>query len=85
MKKILDQSTLQTKLCENLVLVSIDELQKSMTNIEREKVNPQEPPSIIPQVTTIHPLVKEFEVTIDRFDTTKKNTMETQATTETQR
>ena len=28
LKKILDQSTLQAKLCDNLVLVSVDEIQK---------------------------------------------------------
>ena len=82
LKKILDQSTLQAKLCDNPILVSIDELQKLVTDTEREKVNPQEPPSIIPQVTTIQPLVKEDEATLDKVDTVEKSIVETQATIE---
>ena len=38
-KKILDQSTLQARLCEILVLVNVDELQKVVPNITRDKVN----------------------------------------------
>ena len=39
-KKILDQSTLHEKLCENLVLVSVDEIQNAVVDIIRDKVNP---------------------------------------------
>ena len=42
--KILDQSTQQARLCTNLVLVSMDELQKVVADSSRDKVNPQEPP-----------------------------------------
>lgn len=53
LKKILDQSTLQAKLCENPVLVSVDEFHKVVTNCPWDKVNPQEPPSTIPLVTQV--------------------------------
>ena len=39
LKKILDLSTLQARLCENLVLVSVDEIQKEVGEITRDKVN----------------------------------------------
>ena len=54
LKKILDQSTLQEKLCENPILVSVDELQKVVADITRDKVNTKEPPSI-PTVTHVQP------------------------------
>ena len=53
LKKILDHSILQDKLCGNLVLVNVDELQKAVTIVTREKVKPKEPPSIIPLVTNV--------------------------------
>lgn len=40
LKKILDQSTLQAKLWDNLVLVNVDELQKVVADTSRDKVNP---------------------------------------------
>ena len=52
LKKILDHSILQEGFCENLVLVNVDELQKVVADITREKVNTQEPPSI-PIVTKV--------------------------------
>ena len=52
LKKILDQSTLQARLCENPVLVSVNELQKAVVEITRDKVNTQEPPSTTPLATT---------------------------------
>ena len=55
LKKILDQSTLQARLCENHVLVSVDELEKAVVDITRDKVNTQEPPSIIPTTTSGQP------------------------------
>ena len=41
--KILDQSTLQARLCTNPILVSVDEIQKVVVDPSRVKVNPQEP------------------------------------------
>ena len=38
LKKILDQSTLQAELCDNSVLVSVDEIQKSVTKTIRKEV-----------------------------------------------
>lgn len=57
LKKILDQSTLRAQLCRNLVLVSVEELQKVVTKVIRDKVNTQEPPSVIPLVTLVQPLI----------------------------
>ena len=42
--KILDQSTHQAQLCTNPILVSVEELQKSMDKLIEVKVSPQEPP-----------------------------------------
>ena len=44
LNKILDQSTQQARLCENVVLVSVEEYQKIVAHTTRDKVNPQEPP-----------------------------------------
>lgn len=62
-------------------MVSVNELQKSVTDTKRENVNPQEPPSIIPQVSHAQPLVKILEATFDNIDTIEKSTVETQVTT----
>ena len=53
LKKILDLSTLQAKLWDNPILVSVEEIQKSMTNSTREEVKTQELPTITPQVTNV--------------------------------
>ena len=58
MKKILDQSTLQARLWENLVLVSVEELQKAIAHITRHKVNTKEPSCAIPLATSAQPLVQ---------------------------
>ena len=87
MKKILDQSTLQVKLYDNLGLVIMDELQKLVSDTKSEKVNPQEPPSIIPPVTNVQPLVQIPEDTsnkvdiISKIDIVEKSTMEVQVAT----
>ena len=47
LKKILHQTTLEAQLCTNLVLVSVEEIQKFVDDITKEKVNPKEPPSHI--------------------------------------
>ncbi len=40
LKNILDQSTIQAKLCNNPILVSVEELQKVVTEVTRDTVNP---------------------------------------------
>ena len=55
-KKIFDQSTLQARLCEHLVLVTMDEIQKEIANITMEKKNTQEPPISILIATSAQPL-----------------------------
>ena len=40
LKTILDQNTLQAQLCNNLVLVSVEELQKEVADLTRAKVDP---------------------------------------------
>ena len=52
LKKILDQFTLQARLCENHVLVSVEEISKAVADITRDKVNPQELPSVISLATS---------------------------------
>ena len=42
--KILDQSTQAARLCTSLILVSVDELQKSVVASKDVKVKTQEPP-----------------------------------------
>ena len=79
MTKILDQSTLQAKLCENPVLVSVEEFQKAVVDITRDKVNTQEPPSSIPKTTSDQPLIQSIDtskivdttVKVDAVDTTQ--------------
>ena len=39
----------------------MNELQKSMTKFEREKVNTQEPPSIVPLAINVQPLFQMIE------------------------
>ena len=41
-----------------MVLVSVDELQKVVTDSIRDKLNPQEPPSSIPLVTQVQPSIQ---------------------------
>lgn len=55
LKKILDQSTLQTKLCDNPVLISVDEIKKSESMTAGEEVKTQETITITPQVTSVQP------------------------------
>ncbi len=68
LKKILHQTTLQAQLCTNLGLVSMEELQKAIADIKRNKVNPQEPPSHIPIATSGQPIVKIVEDTLAKVD-----------------
>ena len=72
MKKILDKSTLQAKLCENPVLVSVEKLQKAVIDITREKVNPQEPYSIIFSVTNVQSSVQMPNITSTKIDPSVK-------------
>lgn len=66
LEKILDQSTLQEKLCDNLVLVSVNELQKVVADTSRDKVNPQEPPSSISIATSGQILVLTSQDTLEK-------------------
>ena len=66
LKKILDQTTLQAQLCNNPVLVSVEELQKVVADLTRDKVNPQEPPFDIPSATSGQPIEQT------RIDTSTK-------------
>lgn len=72
LKMILDQPTLQAKLCENPVLVSVDEFQKVVVDITGEKVNPKEPPSTIPLVTQVQLLIQKKVDTSTKVDTSDK-------------
>ena len=45
LKKIIHQTSIEAQLCNNEILVSVEELQKVVAEITKEKVNPQEPPS----------------------------------------
>ena len=53
LKEILDQSTLQVKLCNNPILVSVEELQKVVTKVTRDKGNLKVLPFAIPSVTQV--------------------------------
>ena len=69
--KILNPSTQQARLCNNPILVSVDELQKVVANSSRDKVNPKEPPSIISTTTSVQILVPTSPVPSARVDTFK--------------
>lgn len=45
LKRILHQKTLQSQLCTSPVLVSVEELQRTIAEITKDKVNLQELPS----------------------------------------
>ena len=72
LKKILDQTTLQAQLCNNPVLVSVEELQKVVADLTRDKVNPQEPPFDIPSATSGKPIEKTIVDTSTKVDSTTK-------------
>ena len=57
LKKILEKPTLQVRLCQNPILVNVNELQKVVVDITRENVNTKEPPSIIPLAISAQTLV----------------------------
>ena len=46
LSKILDQLTHQAQLCTSPILVSVEELQKSVDKLKESQVPPQEPPKI---------------------------------------
>ena len=69
---MLDQSTLQEQLCNNPVLVSVDELQKVVADITKDKVNTQEPPFVIPTATSGQPIVQTSIDTSTKVDTIVK-------------
>ena len=53
LKKILDQSTQVARLCTSPILVSVDELQKSVDKFKGVKVPPQEPPKTTKTTTLL--------------------------------
>lgn len=67
LKRILFQSTLQTKLCGNHVLVSVHEIQKSESMIVGEEVKTQETTTVTPQVTSVQP--SQLVVIYQRMET----------------
>ena len=69
LKKILDQSTLQANLCDNPILVSVEELQKAVTKVTREKVKTQEPTYVIPSATSVKTLTQTIVDTFTKVDT----------------
>ena len=46
LSKILEQSTHQAQLCTNPILVSAEELQKTVDKVKEGEVQPQEPPQV---------------------------------------
>ena len=68
-------------------MISVDELQKSMNDVAKEKVNPQEPPSNIPPVINVQNLIqmpKDTSTKVDtivKIDIHEKKTTKEQATT----
>ena len=74
LKKILHQTSLQAQLCTNLVLVSVEELQKVVVEITKEKVNPQEPPSHPPTATSGQSKEKLVQDTIAKIDSKMPDT-----------
>ena len=69
LKKILHQTTLQSQLCTNPILVSVEELQKVVAEITNEKVNTQEPPSQPPTATSDQPKEQVAQDTFAKVDT----------------
>ena len=74
LKRILHQTTLQAQLCANPILVSVKELQKAVANINKEKVNPQEPPSQTKIARSRQPQGQIVQDTIAKVDSTKSDT-----------
>ena len=70
LKKVLNQTTLQAQLYTNLVLVSVEELQKAIADITRDKVNLEEPPSHIPTTISGQPLEQIAVDTSTKVDST---------------
>ena len=70
LRKILHQTTLQSQLCTNPILVSVEELQKVVDEINKEKVNTQEPPSQIPTATSEKPQEQQAQDASAKADST---------------
>ena len=51
---------MQSQLCTNPILVSVEELQNAVVKINKEKVNTQEPPSQTPLATSEQPKEKKI-------------------------
>ena len=78
LKKILHQTTLQSEMCTSPILVSVEELQRVVAKITKEKVNPQEPPSQILAAISAQPTKK-----VDKDTTTKVDASTSPPATET--
>ena len=64
-------------------MVSVEELQKVVTEVTRDKVNPQEPPSFIPSVTQVQTLTQTIVDTSTKVDISIKiDTIEQKQTVE---
>ena len=74
LKKILHQTSLQAQLCIYPILVSVEELQKDVAKITKEKVNPQEPPSHTQIATSGQPQEQVVQDTFSRVDSTVQDT-----------
>ena len=61
--KILDQTTHQAQLYTNPILVSVQELQKSVEKIKKGEVKPQEPPQVT--YTTGLPFASPLKLTLE--------------------
>ena len=77
---MLDTPT-KAQLCSHPILVSVDEIKKSITNITREEVKTQEPPTITFQFTNVQALDKVTKDTSKRVDTIAKDIVDNKATT----
>ena len=59
---------MQSKLCTNPILVSVEELQKVVAEITKEKVNTQESPSQTPTATSGQPQEQQAQDATAKVD-----------------
>ena len=69
---------MQSKLCTNPILVSVEELQKVVAKITRDKVNTQKPPSQTPLATSGKSQEQQAQDAIAKVDSTMKITTTTE-------
>ena len=78
LKKILHQTSLQAQLCTNLILVSLEELQKLVVEITKEKLNTQKPASHTQKATSVQSQEQATLDTIAKVDSIKLDTSTTE-------